>query len=103
MINALTFDVEEYFHAEVFSGVVAPEEWPRLESRVVQATQRILDVLAEGRTTAATFPMSRFALCGACGAQTMLRPKVSSSSSKTPRWSRSRSRQAALRSSSQDV
>ena len=55
MINALTFDVEEYFHAEVFSGVVAPEEWPRLESRVVQATQRILDVLAEGRTTAATF------------------------------------------------
>jgi polysaccharide deacetylase family protein (PEP-CTERM system associated) len=55
MINALTFDVEEYFHAEVFSGVVPREEWPGLESRVVRATHRILDVLAEGRTTAATF------------------------------------------------
>ena len=34
--NALTFDVEEYFHAEVFAGVVRPEEWPTLESRVVR-------------------------------------------------------------------
>jgi len=55
MMNALTFDVEEYFHAEVFAGVVRREEWPGLESRVVCATQRILDVLEEGRHTAATF------------------------------------------------
>jgi len=55
MMNALTFDVEEYFHAEVFAGVVRREEWPGLESRVVRATQRILDVLEEGRSTAATF------------------------------------------------
>jgi polysaccharide deacetylase family protein (PEP-CTERM system associated) len=55
MINALTFDVEEYFHAEVFAGVVRPEEWPSLESRVVQTTERLLDVLAEGRTAATFF------------------------------------------------
>ncbi len=55
MMNALTFDVEEYFHAEVFAGVVRREEWAGLESRVVRATQRILDVLEEGRSTAATF------------------------------------------------
>ena len=30
MINALTFDLEEYFHAEVFAEVVRPEEWPAL-------------------------------------------------------------------------
>ena len=54
MINALTFDVEEYFHAEVFAGVVRPAEWPRLESRVVGATERILGLLAE-TGTAATF------------------------------------------------
>lgn len=54
MINALTFDVEEYFHAEVFAGVVRPEEWPSLESRVVGATERILALLAE-TGTAATF------------------------------------------------
>jgi polysaccharide deacetylase family protein (PEP-CTERM system associated) len=54
MINALTFDVEEYFHAEAFAGVVRPEEWPGLESRVVGATERILDLLA-GSGTRATF------------------------------------------------
>ena len=43
--NALTFDVEEYFHAEAFAGVLRPEEWPTLESRVVAATERLLDIL----------------------------------------------------------
>jgi polysaccharide deacetylase family protein (PEP-CTERM system associated) len=55
MINALTFDVEEYFHAEAFAGVVRPEEWPSLESRVVGATERILDLLAETSTRATFF------------------------------------------------
>ena len=54
MVNALTFDVEEYFHAEVFAGVVRPEEWPGLESRVVESTMRLLELLAE-TGTAATF------------------------------------------------
>lgn len=45
MNNALTFDVEEYFHAEAFSGMLRPEEWPTLESRVVDTTQRLLDIL----------------------------------------------------------
>jgi polysaccharide deacetylase family protein (PEP-CTERM system associated) len=55
MINALTFDVEEYFHAEAFSSVVRPQEWPSLESRVVGATERLLDVLDETGTSATFF------------------------------------------------
>jgi polysaccharide deacetylase family protein (PEP-CTERM system associated) len=55
MVNALTFDVEEYFHAEVFAGVVRPEEWPALEGRVVGATERILGLLEEVRTLATFF------------------------------------------------
>lgn len=55
MINALTFDVEEYFHTEAFAGVVRPEEWPSLESRVVAATERILDLLGESGTRATFF------------------------------------------------
>ena len=55
MINALSFDVEEYFHAEVFSGVVRPEEWPTLESRVVAATERLLGLLEEAGTRATFF------------------------------------------------
>ena len=45
MNNVLTFDVEEYFHAEAFAGVVRPEDWPTFASRVVDATERLLDIL----------------------------------------------------------
>src|SRR5258706_11746383 len=47
MINALSFDIEEYFHAEAFAGVVRPEDWPFLESRVVRTTERLLAILGE--------------------------------------------------------
>jgi polysaccharide deacetylase family protein (PEP-CTERM system associated) len=55
MVNALTFDVEEYFHAETFARVVDRRDWPMLESRVVNATERILEILAEARTAATFF------------------------------------------------
>jgi polysaccharide deacetylase family protein (PEP-CTERM system associated) len=45
MKNALTFDIEEYFHAEVFARALSPEEWPSLASRVVDTTERLLDIL----------------------------------------------------------
>jgi polysaccharide deacetylase family protein (PEP-CTERM system associated) len=53
MNNVLTFDVEEYFHAEAFAGVVRPEDWPTFGSRVVDATERLLDILdyADARAT----------------------------------------------------
>ena len=53
MRNALTFDIEEYFHAEAFAKALRPEEWPGLESRVVDTTERLLDILdyADARGT----------------------------------------------------
>ena len=55
MINALTFDVEEYFHAEAFRQVVRPEAWPTLESRVAASTGRLLDLLGEAGVRATFF------------------------------------------------
>jgi polysaccharide deacetylase family protein (PEP-CTERM system associated) len=55
MKNALTFDVEEYFHAEAFAGSVRPEEWPTLGSRVVDATERLLDILDYANVRATFF------------------------------------------------
>ncbi len=53
MMNALTFDIEEYFHAEAFARVLRPEQWPDLASRVVDTTERLLDILdyADARAT----------------------------------------------------
>jgi polysaccharide deacetylase family protein (PEP-CTERM system associated) len=55
MKNALTFDVEEYFHAEAFAQVLRPEEWLAQESRVVASTERILDLLDREHVRATFF------------------------------------------------
>jgi polysaccharide deacetylase family protein (PEP-CTERM system associated) len=46
-INAMTVDVEDYFHVSVFDGVVPRHEWAGLESRVVQNTERLLALFAD--------------------------------------------------------
>ena len=45
--NALTVDVEEYFHASAFSGLVPREAWDRQPSRVEHNTKKVLELLAE--------------------------------------------------------
>jgi polysaccharide deacetylase family protein (PEP-CTERM system associated) len=54
MRNALTFDVEDYFHVENAAGCVSRQDWDRYPSRVDANTRRILDIL-EARGVAATF------------------------------------------------
>ncbi len=55
MTNALSFDIEEYFHAEAFAAVLRPEEWPSLEGRVVAPTGRLLDLLDDANVRATFF------------------------------------------------
>jgi polysaccharide deacetylase family protein (PEP-CTERM system associated) len=57
MINALSLDVEDYFHAHAFSGIVRFEEWPSLEERVVTNTRRLLDLLDEFQVSATFFTL----------------------------------------------
>lgn len=45
LVNALTVDVEEYFQVSGFEGHIPRSEWDQLESRVVEATQWVLDIL----------------------------------------------------------
>jgi polysaccharide deacetylase family protein (PEP-CTERM system associated) len=47
ILNALTVDVEDYFHVQAFAGVIAPHTWDSFESRVENNTLRVLDMLAE--------------------------------------------------------
>jgi polysaccharide deacetylase family protein (PEP-CTERM system associated) len=56
MRNALTIDVEEYFHAENLREAYPPEDWDRLESRLDEPLERLLELLGE-RSVNATFFM----------------------------------------------
>src|ERR1044072_5242328 len=47
MLNAMTVDVEDYFHVSVFDGVVPRDRWSSLESRVCANTERMLAIFDE--------------------------------------------------------
>jgi polysaccharide deacetylase family protein (PEP-CTERM system associated) len=55
MLNALTVDVEEYFHPNALDGVVSPADWDVLPSRIEANTQRVLDLLSEHDVRATFF------------------------------------------------
>src|SRR5262245_11344225 len=43
MVNAMTVDVEDYFHASAFDRVVSRSSWATRESRVVKNTETLLE------------------------------------------------------------
>jgi polysaccharide deacetylase family protein (PEP-CTERM system associated) len=54
-LNALTIDVEEYFHPNAMDSAVSPERWDALPHRVEGNTRRLLDLLAEHDVRATFF------------------------------------------------
>lgn len=54
MMNALTVDVEDYFHVQAFATVIDSKDWDNYPSRVERNTYRILELFA-GRGIKATF------------------------------------------------
>jgi len=55
MLNALTIDVEDYYHVTAFESVIARVDWGKYESRVEQNTHRLLDLLDQYKTRATFF------------------------------------------------
>ena len=53
-LNALTVDVEDYFHVQAFARVISRNDWDGYPSRVERNTLRLLEMLA-GRQVRATF------------------------------------------------
>lgn len=53
-VNALTIDVEDYYHVSGFAREIPSRTWSQYESRVEKSTQRILDIL-DRRQVRATF------------------------------------------------
>src|SRR5271167_2484491 len=54
-VNALTIDVEDYYHVSGFEGCVARAQWDGFESRVESSTRRLLDRLDEAGVKATFF------------------------------------------------
>jgi polysaccharide deacetylase family protein (PEP-CTERM system associated) len=55
MKNALTIDLEDYFHVSAYAGKVRLEDWDSYPSRVEQNTERLLELLAEHNCLATFF------------------------------------------------
>jgi polysaccharide deacetylase family protein (PEP-CTERM system associated) len=55
VLNAMTIDVEDYFHVSAFDGVVPRNRWERLESRVCANTERLLEILDEAGVSGTFF------------------------------------------------
>jgi polysaccharide deacetylase family protein (PEP-CTERM system associated) len=55
VVNAMSIDVEDYFHVSVFDGVVPRSTWDSLESRVFANTLRLLDLFDEFRVRSTFF------------------------------------------------
>ena len=55
VVNAMTIDVEDYFHVSVFDGVLPRHRWEHLESRVCANTDRLLEIFDEAGVHATFF------------------------------------------------
>lgn len=55
IVNAMSIDVEDYFHVSVFDGIVPRSAWAQMESRVVGNTTRLLDIFDEFATRSTFF------------------------------------------------
>ena len=55
MLNAMTIDVEDYYHVSAFNSIIRFEDWEKYESRVEDNIRRILLILDEYNTKATFF------------------------------------------------
>jgi polysaccharide deacetylase family protein (PEP-CTERM system associated) len=55
IVNAMTVDVEDYFHVSTFEKTVPRSSWDSRESRVVRNTERLLEIFERSRLQATFF------------------------------------------------
>ena len=57
IVNAMTVDVEDYFHVSAFEKVIKQEAWDALELRVEKSTYRLLELFAQYNTKCTFFTL----------------------------------------------
>jgi polysaccharide deacetylase family protein (PEP-CTERM system associated) len=56
-VNALTVDVEDFFHVQAFAGVIARSAWDGLPRRVEENTERLLELCDRARVAGTFFTL----------------------------------------------
>ena len=62
MRNAISIDLEEWFHPEILRGHFQISEWQGLEPRAPRVVDRLLEILAEANVSATFFVLGWVAL-----------------------------------------
>ncbi|NGX17080.1 XrtA system polysaccharide deacetylase [Wenzhouxiangella sp. XN24] len=57
IVNAMSVDVEDYFHVAALSEAIARDDWESMNSRVDASTRRLLDVFDAADTKATFFTL----------------------------------------------
>lgn len=57
VVNAMSVDVEDYFHVAALSEAISRDDWDSMNARVEQSTRRLLDVFADAGTRATFFTL----------------------------------------------
>jgi polysaccharide deacetylase family protein (PEP-CTERM system associated) len=55
MLNALSIDVEDYFHVEAFASCISPDNWRTFSPRVEQNVNLVLEILGKYQSSATFF------------------------------------------------
>lgn len=55
VVNAMSVDVEDYFHVSVFDGLIPRQRWDDLQSRVCANTDRLLAIFDDAHVKATFF------------------------------------------------
>ena len=55
MLNAMTIDVEDYFHTEAMSEVITADQWSAMPSRVEENTERLFELFSQHNVSATFF------------------------------------------------
>jgi polysaccharide deacetylase family protein (PEP-CTERM system associated) len=55
IVNAMTVDVEDYFHVSAFDRIVSRDRWDGFDSRVVKNTNYLLEIFEQSRVHATFF------------------------------------------------
>lgn len=56
-LNAMTVDVEDFFHVAAFSSVISPQQWDQYQPRVEANTRKLLQIFAQAGVKSTFFTL----------------------------------------------